>query len=134
MADNSSRAAVATSEEMAALMLDDLGMIRDCNREGETLFKYRRNELVAQHISLLLPQLAKMELMQNGQPNARLCFLSRTGHNFQAVTQVGEQLSCKLFFNLLDRTGYGQMLVIVRPVETVTREQGQHTGKDSKNS
>jgi hypothetical protein len=118
MANPRSRIPGVAAQVMAGLMLDDLGMIRDCNPESEALFKYRRSHLVSQHVSLLLPQLAELELIQKGQPNVRLSFLSRIGHHFQATPRKGERLACKLFFNVLDSTGHGQMLLIVRPVET----------------
>ncbi|TRZ67533.1 MAG: hypothetical protein D4S02_05015 [Rhodocyclaceae bacterium] len=129
MTNPRSRKPGAAAAVMAGLMLDDLGMIQDCNPESEALFKYRRSQLVSQHVSLLLPQLEESKLIQNGQPNARLCFLSRTGHHFQAITRKGEGFPCKLFFNVLDSTGYGQMLLIVRPVETAISEEGEHTRK-----
>jgi hypothetical protein len=113
--DGAGRVVAASSEELAALMIDNLGVIRDCSMNCETLFKYRQHEMISQHVTKLLPQLTEVELIQNGQPNARLCFLSRTGHNFQALTKSGECFVCKLFFNLLDGPGYGQILIIVRP-------------------
>lgn len=114
-----------TWKDMAALTLNDLGIICDCNLKSETLFKYRRSELVLQHVSLLLPQLVEMELMQNGQPNLRLRFLCRTGRLFQAVTRSGEQFACTLFFNHLDKTGYGRMSLIVRPAEGTLSDRWQ---------
>lgn len=103
-------------QEMAVLTLDEQGMIHDCNRDSEALFKYPRNELVRRHVSMLLPQLAEWELMQGGQPNPRLRFLCRSGHHYQAVTKNGWHFPSNLFFNRLDGAGQGGMSLIVRPV------------------
>lgn len=107
----------AADECPAVLTLDDTGMIRDCNRAGEALFKYRRSELVWRHVSILLPQLADMKLMQDGQPNPRLRFLCRVGRRFQAVTHDMEHFASELFFNVLEKAGRKQLLLIVRPAE-----------------
>lgn len=101
--------------EMAALTLDDRGMVCDCNPASEALFKYRRSELIRRHVSMLLPQLAGLELVQNGEPNPRLRFLCRIGQSYQAVTQCGESFAGQLFFNVLDNIGCGRLSLIVRP-------------------
>lgn len=102
-------------EDIAALTVDAHGMICDCNGASETLFKYRRSQLVWRHVSMLLPHLAELELIQNGQPNLQLRFLNRIGRHFQAVTQDGEHFASEIFLNLLDSTGHGRLSLIVRP-------------------
>jgi hypothetical protein len=102
---------------MAALTLDERGMIRDCSCAAEELFKYRRSELAWRHVSMLLPQLAELDLIQNGQANPRLRFLCRIGCPFQAVTHDGEHFASELFLNVLDNTEHGRLSLIVRPAE-----------------
>ena len=104
-------------KDLATMSLDARGMIRDCNRASESLFEYRRSELVWRHVSILLPQLEELELMQNGQPNPRLRFLCRTGRHFQAVTQNGVHFASELFFNFLNSSQHGGLSLIVRPAE-----------------
>ena len=104
-------------ENLAVLTLDDRGMVCDCNRGGEALFKCRRSELVWRHISMLLPQLAELALVQNGQINSRLRFLCRIGRHFQAITQDGESFASELFLNLLDNSGHSRLTLIVRPAQ-----------------
>lgn len=111
--------AAVPAEDMAALMLNDRGMIRDCNRLGEALFRYRRSELVWRHVSMLLPQLTELDLLQNGQPNPRLRFLCRIGRQFLAVTRDGEQFASTLFLNLLGSMGQPGLSLIVRPAGPV---------------
>ena len=49
-------------EDAAVLTINGGGTVCDCNGEGEALFKYRRHEVIGQHVSLLLLQLAELEL------------------------------------------------------------------------
>ncbi|MDD5296417.1 MAG: hypothetical protein PHU46_05835 [Rhodocyclaceae bacterium] len=111
------RFAQETVPDVAALTLDDSGMIWHCNRAGEALFKYRRPQLVWRHVSLLLPQFSDLELTLNGQPNPRLRFLCHIGHQFRAVTHNGERFAAELFLNLLDSNARAHLSLIVRPVE-----------------
>lgn len=104
-----------TGEDAAVLTVDERGMLCDCNHAGEVLFKYRRRELVWKHFSMLLPQLADVDLMPNGQPNPRLRFLCRIGCQLQAVNRDGERFDCDLFLNAIDGTGHGRLRLIVRP-------------------
>ncbi|MCX7173603.1 MAG: hypothetical protein NT159_06725 [Proteobacteria bacterium] len=117
--------AARAGEDFAAMTLDDRGMIRDCNRASEMLFRYRRSELVWRHVSMLLPQLAELELMQNGQPNSRLRFLCRSGRHFQAVTQDGGHFASELFLNRLNNTEHGGLSLIVRPALEAAGDGGQ---------
>lgn len=116
--------AAGAGDGSAALTLDERGMICDCDRAGETLFKYRRSELVWRHVSMLLPQLTELELMQNGQVDPRLRFLCRIGRPFLAVTRDGERFASELFLSVLDRTGHGRMLLIVRQAEEAASDDG----------
>lgn len=104
-----------TADEAPTLMLDDRGMVCDCNRAGEKLFNYRRGEMVWRHVSMLLPQLADVELVKDGQPNPQLRYLTRIGRRFQAVAQGGRRFAGELYLNLLDNTGHGRLSLIVRP-------------------
>lgn len=105
------------SDEIAALTLDNRAMICDCNRASEALFHYCRSELVNQHVSVLLPQLADPELIPDGQPSSRLRFLCHAGHQFHAVTQGGRRFASALFFNCLNGPGYGRVSLMVRPAD-----------------
>jgi len=116
--------AVGAVVGLVSLTLDERGMVCDCNCAGESLFKYPRNELVLRHISMLLPQLAEVELIENGQLNPRLRFLCRIGRRFQAVTQDGERFASEIFLSLLNNTGHGRLSLIVRPVEEAPCDDG----------
>jgi hypothetical protein len=107
-----------TAEEVAVLTLDELGMVRDCNHGSELLFKYCRGELVWRHVSMLLPELADLQLMPDGEPNPRLRYFCRVGHHLQAVAHDGECFACELFFNVLDNdAGHDRLVLVVLPAE-----------------
>ncbi|MFA7269154.1 MAG: PAS domain-containing protein [Sterolibacterium sp.] len=101
-------------DETAALLLDKRGMIRGCNNATEELFGYRRSEVFWQHVSMLLPQLADIELIQDGRINPRLRFLSRIGGYFQALTRRGEYFASDLFLLDLSNPDSSDLRVIVR--------------------
>jgi PAS domain-containing protein len=113
---------VQTADDFACLTLDSRGMICDCNATAESLFKAPRSTVILQHVSLLLPELAEMELMPNCEVNPQLRFLCRIGCSFQAVNQHGERFPIALIVRLLDSAGYGKLSLIVRPFEA----SGEH--------
>lgn len=119
-------ARAGSAEDIAVLTLDEHGTILDCSRAAEWLFRYRRSELVWQHVSMLLPQLARVALMQDGQPNPDLRFRCRIGHLFRTVAQGGETFSSELYFTALSSDGHRRLLLIVRPImETLGDEGGE---------
>ncbi len=97
-----------------ALMVDERGMICDCNRAIEGLFGYRRSEVVWRHISMLLPQMQDIELMLKGHVNPKLQFLCRIGKPFAALDRSGETFASNLFFNDLGNPGSPRLRVIIR--------------------
>lgn len=107
----------AVAEDAAALTIDERGVIRDCDYGVEALFGYRRSEVVWRHVSMLLPQLADVELVQAGEPNSNLRFLCHIGSHFQALHRDGDQLACDIFLNDLRNPGMRNLRMIVRRVE-----------------
>ena len=107
--------AASVAKDAALLTLDGRGMIIDCNQGAETLFNYHREAMVWHAISMLLPELAELNLIENGQPNSRLRFQSRIGRQFHLHPRHGEQVACQLCLNLLDSKGLGRLSLIVIP-------------------
>lgn len=108
----------ATAEsDPPALTVDERGMICDCNRAIETLFGYRRSEVVWRHISMLLPQMEGIDLMPQGRVNPKLQFLCRIGKPFAALDRSGERFEGNLFFNDLGNPGTPTLRVIVRAAD-----------------
>lgn len=102
-------------EAPAELVLDDRGMIRDCNHAASSLFRLERKGMLWRHVSSFLPQLSDMDLMKGGEPAARLRFLCSIGHGFQALCGNGERFIAELFINNLDNAGPRHLRLIVRP-------------------
>lgn len=100
---------------VATLMLDQRGMIRGCNGASEHLFGYPRSEVIWQHISLLIPQLADTNLICNGQLNPRLLFLCRIGGYFNVFKRNGERFASDLFLLNLSNPGSTDLRMIVCP-------------------
>jgi PAS domain-containing protein len=130
MAGARAKIPAGTKDATAVLTLDDAGTICDCNGEGEALFQYRRDELIGQHVSLLLPQLAELELMQGGHVNPHLRVRCRFGCHFQAVTRDDERFAIDLFLNMLGSGGHNRLSVIVRRLAEVGRENGLASPSD----
>lgn len=105
---------VAPAEELASLTLDERGMIRDCDSGGEKLFGYRRSEMVWRHVSMLLPQLADIPVVANGEVNGDLRYFCRIGGHFQAHRRDGERFASDIFINDLRNPGSRNFSLIVR--------------------
>ena len=100
----------------ALLAIDDDGAIHDCDEVTEALFGYRRGEIVGRHISVILPELKRSPLVQDGRPSPRLRFLCRIGHLFEGMTRSGRCFASELFLNCLGHSGPARLRLIVRPV------------------
>lgn len=64
-------------------MLDEAGVILECDGDTEAMFGYSHENLISRHVSLLLPKLQSIELMAGGRLNPRLHYLCRVGLPFQ---------------------------------------------------
>jgi PAS domain S-box-containing protein len=110
----SSRVPDAEAIDLVVLALDDLGMIRDCGRACEQMFGYPPHELAGRHVSLLLPQLPDIGLVQEGRINSRLAHLCHCAVSFQARRRDGRHFASELFIN---RLGSHNVVVLVRSLE-----------------
>ena len=98
------------------LTLDDAGMIQECDGNCEEMFGYAQSELKGRHVSVLLPQLEGMALVQNNRANPRLSHLCRCGAAFRGRRRNNESFTTELFINRLEG-GQSGVLMIVRDVE-----------------
>jgi hypothetical protein len=113
----------STDEDGAALTLDGRGMIRDCNHAAEALFRCRRSELVWRQVSVILPELAGLDLLPNGAPNPHLRYLGRIGRTMSAVAQDGQRFAVDLFLNALSGTDPDRLRLVVRPIAGLPTRQ-----------
>lgn len=102
--------------EPAALTLDERGMICDCSEAGEELFGYSRPELTWQHVTHLLPQLAGVPLIKDGQVNPKLDYLCRCGQLYHVRSRLGNFIPSALSFVNVGQKGRLMLRLIVRPI------------------
>lgn len=102
-------------QEPPVLTLDERGMIRDCSKSGESLFGYRRHNLVWQHVSMLFPQLSGVALVREERFNPQLNFLCHCGKLFQTRNRQGDTFLSKLSFVSLENDGRRTLRLIVQP-------------------
>jgi len=100
--------------ELAALTLDDMGVIRDSSHACEQVFGYLPDELAGRHVCMILPQLADTELVRDGRINARLAYLCHCAVAFQARRRDGRHFASELFVN---RLGSHNVVVLVRSLD-----------------
>lgn len=83
-------------DDVAALMVDERGMILDCSKSAERLLGYLRSELVWRHVSLLLPHFENNAMIHNGQINPMTRYLCHCGHLFKVVDRQGRSFLCEI--------------------------------------
>lgn len=108
-------ASIDTADNMAVLMINDNGIIHECNKAFEKLFGYLSSDILWKPVSILLPQLAGIALMDSGQVNPRLRFLTHIGHQFEVIGLGGMHLASQLFINEIDNFGQHYLRIIICP-------------------
>jgi PAS domain-containing protein len=104
-------------EETPALMLNDDGIITDCNGACADLLGCATKDITSQHISKFLPQMQEAMLFNNHHLNPQLRFLSHIGHHFQAIRNDGSFFFSKVFFVELGNKYESFIRVIIRPIQ-----------------
>jgi len=108
-------AQVNAPSELPVLLLDEAGLISDCNKTLEMLFGYRLCEIAWQHISCLIPQLAGLELVKKGRINPRLDFICHCGHIFQGLSKEGSAILAEMNLIGVQHNGSFALRVILHP-------------------
>ncbi len=109
-----------TEEKMIVLMLNETGLILNCNSVAGNILGCMTSQLLWQPITGILPKLTGTILMENGEINTRLRFLSRIGHLFEVISPNGESFPSRLFFNAVDNLGRQTLCVLIRPEALAT--------------
>jgi len=99
------------------LTLNEQGMICGCDIPTGDLFGYRRGASAWGHISELMPELAAIKLMRDGQINPRLRFLSHIGHRFQLISFGGKLFDVKFFIRAIENQGQRYLRAMIFPFE-----------------
>ena len=107
----------STFDNKIELTLNEQGMICGCNILTDDLFGYRRGASAWGHISELMPELAAIKLMRDGQINPRLRFLSHIGHRFQLLSLSGKLFDVKFFIREIENQGRRYLRAMIFPFE-----------------
>jgi len=102
--------------EPAVLTLDESGTIQDHCESCSRLFGYRHIDLVMQHVSMLIPRLLGVELVQRERINPLINFLCRCKYTFLAQKLHGDTFPCRLSFTRLEYDGRATLKLMVHPV------------------
>lgn len=94
------------------LIINDSGMIHDCDATGHWLLGLSPGKLFKKHISALLPELSDICLMHNGQINPRLRFLSRIGHHFNLIGNNGVCFASRIFIHAIGNSDLRLRMII----------------------
>jgi len=107
---------IDSSTSLAEVTLNDDGFIESCSKAATELLGCTANTLVLNHISIILPQLCGVPLVEGGRVNPYLRFLSRVGHSFEVVGLKDIHFFSAVFFNDIEGFGRHCMRIIFRPV------------------
>lgn len=117
--DGTYAAPVRAEEDLAELMLDPEGRIRDCNEPAEELFGFHHDELLTRPVAFLLPQLSDIEWFQDGSLNPRLSFFCHIGRHFNAIRRDGTRFASRLFLHDLHNGKTPHLRLIIRRAESM---------------
>lgn len=106
--------------DMLELTLNENGMIRECSKTCARCLGCTPGELLWQHVSVLLPQLAGIPLVLGGQINPRLRYLCHIGRQFELVGKSGVRLLSEVFFNDVESLGRHYLHLVIRPVRSLS--------------
>lgn len=107
-----------TGLNLPELTIYDNGVIRSCSKDASRLLACSLDKLRWCHVSTFIPQLADMAIMEGGQINPNLRYLSHIGYHFDLVNMRGAHISCAFFFNEIEHFDKHYLRVIFRPVES----------------
>lgn len=88
-------------DRQCTVWLDEHGYIQDSDGAVEQMFGYWFEELKEQHISLLLPALARVELLTQKRINPILLFRCHCSIPFRGIDKNGHEDKYVVFMNLL---------------------------------
>jgi hypothetical protein len=103
--------------ESCKLWVDDKGKILELCERIPAMFGFRRDELIGQHISLLLPDLADTELLCADAVNPRLAYRSRCCIPFRAIARNGRVSNYILFMRVVKFRVEHALAIILRRLQ-----------------
>jgi hypothetical protein len=101
---------------VAVLTLYCNGTIRECNQAAAALLDCLPSKLIWQHVSTIMPELARASLMQGERVDPNIRYLSHIGYGFEVIGFSGVHFACALFFNEVENFGRHCLRLIMRPM------------------
>lgn len=98
----------------ALLSLNRDGFVVECEQEAAELFGHRTEDVEGQHVSFLMPELARIPLLKDGGINPRLAFLCHCGKHFSGRHRDGRIFDVELFVNRVEAAPHHPLLLMVR--------------------
>lgn len=114
-------AAAVVDEGMIVLMLNENGLILNCNEAATKRLNGTTSQLLWQPVSKFLPHLTGIALMLNGDVNPRLRFLSRIGHLFALRSLGGESFLSRIFLNEVGISGKRNLCLVIFPEASIAQ-------------
>lgn len=96
-------------------ILNERGMILECNKPFETLFGFEWGGLTWQHISRLFPNLLGNDFVQAGETTPLRDYLIRCAEQHRAQHRNGGIFSCNLIFVRTAHDGMCCLMMTVIP-------------------
>jgi PAS domain S-box-containing protein len=96
----------------ATISLSEDGLVQGCSPACEMLFGYRQVELLGRHVSLLLPRLEGVVLVNRNEINPRLKYLCHCAIPFLAKRRDGRNFAGEVFFNRLNCGEHGLQVIV----------------------
>ena len=103
-------------KDTAWLLLDEHGIIRECDGSCDAVFGRHKNDIIARHVATLLPELVDISLLHEDEPNPRLRFLSRIGVRFHVLNERGERFPCDIFLGRLRNSGVPPLRLVIHRI------------------
>jgi PAS domain-containing protein len=98
----------------AVIMVDEGGLIRECDEAARSWFGYPAAELHMRPLSVILPQLAGVDIIKAGMLNSRLRYLCRLGVRYVGLSRSGCCFNCELFFTDLHNANLPRLRLVVK--------------------
>jgi PAS domain-containing protein len=103
-------------KDIAWLLLDEDGIIRECDGSCDAVFGRHKSDIVARHVATLLPELVDIPLLHDDEPNPTLRLSSRIGVRFDVLNKRGERFPCDIFLGRLRNAGVPPLRLVIHRI------------------
>lgn len=116
------------AEGQMVLILDEDGLIQACSDNCESVVGYTRDELLKQHVSTLVLQLAAVPLFVDGEVNPLVSFLGHCDVPFLIHHRRGRTFSSRLSFVQLHHLPRPAARILIAPQQSTRTDAASLPG------